>query len=286
MLSCMLDENGNYNKNYKILDQLGNTHIVLKNSEIIGSYMYEPFGKQITLFSENQTRLSFIGKEKDIESELGDFGVRKYDNEIGRFTSIDPLWEKYYSWTPYHYCSNNPVMGSDPGGKADGATLTAFEAFLIQLGQAVGIPTSVSVGILLTPLVLTGDSSPTQSKTTVQTKEEDPPIIYMTIPKEKEQSNTMEARNLANNPQKLGKLKGNKTSANSPKMDGGNKDIWNRFKEALKQKSGDGYKEYMENNPDLRRELHDFQKPFKVGQNVPKEDIPKVINEFIKQLEG
>jgi hypothetical protein len=42
--------------------------------------------------------------------------VRKYDNEIGRFTSIDPLWEKYYSWTPYHYCSNNPVMGSDPGG--------------------------------------------------------------------------------------------------------------------------------------------------------------------------
>jgi hypothetical protein len=42
--------------------------------------------------------------------------VRKYDEDIGRFTSIDPLWEKYYSWTPYHYCSNNPVMGSDPGG--------------------------------------------------------------------------------------------------------------------------------------------------------------------------
>jgi RHS repeat-associated protein len=71
---------------------------------------------QLTKNTENQTRLSFIGKEKDIESELGDFGVRKYDNEIGRFTSIDPLWEKYYSWTPYHYCSNNPVMGSDPGG--------------------------------------------------------------------------------------------------------------------------------------------------------------------------
>jgi RHS repeat-associated protein len=119
MLSYMLDENGNYNKNYKILDQLGNTHIVLKNSEIVGSYMYEPFGKQFTLFSESQTRMSFIGKEKDIESELGDFGMRKYDSEIGRFTSIDPLWEKYYSWTPYHYCSNNPVMGSDPGGMAE-----------------------------------------------------------------------------------------------------------------------------------------------------------------------
>jgi len=26
-----------------------------------------------------------------------DHDVRKYDDEIGRFTSIDPLWEKYYS---------------------------------------------------------------------------------------------------------------------------------------------------------------------------------------------
>ena len=44
--------------------------------------MYEPFGKQITLFeSSSKDRLSFIGKEKDIESNLGDFGVRKYDNE-------------------------------------------------------------------------------------------------------------------------------------------------------------------------------------------------------------
>jgi RHS repeat-associated protein len=57
---------------------------------IVCSYTYEPFGKQITLFSESQTRLSFIGKEKDIESELGDFGVRKYDEVQGRFTSIDP----------------------------------------------------------------------------------------------------------------------------------------------------------------------------------------------------
>jgi RHS repeat-associated protein len=165
MLSYMLDENGNYNKNYKILDQLGNTHIVLKNSEIIGSYMYEPFGKQITLFTESQTRLSFISKEKDIESSLGDFGVRKYDEVQGRFTSIDPLWEKYYSWTPYHYCSNNPVMGSDPGGlNGEGVLSTGFWTTVYEVSKAIPALSATIPGLLLTPLALGGDSSPTQAK--------------------------------------------------------------------------------------------------------------------------
>lgn len=59
--------------------------------------------------STGNNRLAFIKKEKDAESSLGDFEVRKYDEEIGRFTSIDPLWEKYYSLTQYHYMGNNLV---------------------------------------------------------------------------------------------------------------------------------------------------------------------------------
>jgi len=62
-------------------------------------------------------RLKYIGKQKDGESSLADHGVRKYDSDLGQFTSIDPLWEKYYAWTPYHYCGNNPVMAVDPSGK-------------------------------------------------------------------------------------------------------------------------------------------------------------------------
>ncbi len=61
-------------------------------------------------------RIGFIGKEKDAESNLGDFGVRKYEDFSGRFTSPDPLWEKYYGWSPYHYCRNNPVSRVDPNG--------------------------------------------------------------------------------------------------------------------------------------------------------------------------
>ena len=45
-----------------------------------------PFGEQIPVsLTGIKDRLSYIGKENDIESGLGDFGVRKYNNEGGRF---------------------------------------------------------------------------------------------------------------------------------------------------------------------------------------------------------
>lgn len=66
------------------------------------------------------------------------------DPAIGRFTSIDPLAEKYYSISPYVYVMNNPLKYIDPDGKnpvlialikglvggiADmGAQITAYQA--------------------------------------------------------------------------------------------------------------------------------------------------------------
>lgn len=42
--------------------------------------------------------------------------MRKYEYETGRFISIDPLWSKYYGWTPYQYSMNSPVMLVDFNG--------------------------------------------------------------------------------------------------------------------------------------------------------------------------
>ena len=36
---------------------------------------------------------------------------------IPRFTTMDPLCEKYYSTSPYAYCNNNPVKYIDPDGR-------------------------------------------------------------------------------------------------------------------------------------------------------------------------
>jgi hypothetical protein len=49
-----------------------------------------------------------------------DFEARHLDANIPRFTTMDPLCEKYYSVSPYAYCLNNPVRYVDPDGKDPG----------------------------------------------------------------------------------------------------------------------------------------------------------------------
>jgi len=46
-----------------------------------------------------------------------DYGARGYYAAISRWTSVDPLAEKYYSISPYVYCAGNPVNRIDPDGK-------------------------------------------------------------------------------------------------------------------------------------------------------------------------
>ena len=47
---------------------------------------------------------------------LYDFSARYLHTSLGRFTTIDPLAEKYPSISPYTYCNGNPVRYVDPDG--------------------------------------------------------------------------------------------------------------------------------------------------------------------------
>jgi len=80
-------------------------------------------------------RTSYIGREKDTESELAMHGVRQYSQEYGRFVSVDALWQKYLPLTPYQYAANNPISFLDYAGTHIVGTQPAAQAALVNTMQ-------------------------------------------------------------------------------------------------------------------------------------------------------
>lgn len=101
---------------YYLKDYLGNNRsLVSKNGVIAPHVEYLPFG---TPLKSGGDRFKYSDKEFDEMHGLNmyDFHARQYDPLFVRFTSIDPLAEKYYSISPYAYCNNNPLRYIDPTG--------------------------------------------------------------------------------------------------------------------------------------------------------------------------
>ena len=61
----------------------------------------------------------FTGHEKESDLAEGIYTTeyRLYDARVGRWLSVDPLWEKYVGMSPYNYCAGNPVKLVDPDGR-------------------------------------------------------------------------------------------------------------------------------------------------------------------------
>ena len=105
-------------------DHLGSTRAVLNISgSVLEKNDYYPLGLRHANSSYVITannRYKFNGKEEQKVGSLGvlDYGARMYDGYIGRWLTIDPIAEKYYSTSPYAYCANNPMRFIDPTGMA------------------------------------------------------------------------------------------------------------------------------------------------------------------------
>ena len=112
-------ENGQYY--YNVADHLGNVRILADASGVKKqSTVYYPYGLQTGESTGSEVQpYKYSGKEYDQLHGLNlyDFSARFYDPSLGRFMTMDPLAEKYYGWSPYAYCANNPLRFIDPKGK-------------------------------------------------------------------------------------------------------------------------------------------------------------------------
>lgn len=106
---------------YYLKDHQGNNRVVInQNGNVEETNHYYPFGG-VFASSQNVQPYKYNGKELDTKKGLNwyDYGARQYDAALGRFTTMDPMAEKYYGWSLYAYCKNNPINRIDPDGKDD-----------------------------------------------------------------------------------------------------------------------------------------------------------------------
>ena len=104
-----------------VTDHLGSVRAVTdSDGNVLHTYDYYPYGEDM---AESASAVSpsspvtslqpyrFNGKESQKFAGLPylDYGARFYHQLSSRWTTLDPLAEKYYSVSPYAFCSGNPV---------------------------------------------------------------------------------------------------------------------------------------------------------------------------------
>lgn len=114
---------GTPNYEYALKDHLGNTRVTFDSATGAGAPKqtdeYLPFGMDIPVGPVPSAKNKYLYNGKEVQEEFNqyDYGARFYDPVIARWTSVDPLAEKYSSLTPYNYTVNNPIRFIDPDGK-------------------------------------------------------------------------------------------------------------------------------------------------------------------------
>ena len=110
-------------RHFYITDHQGNIRAVTDATGAVEQTNdYRPFGSEFDAASTGTNPgldRRYGGKEKDAtqpSSPFYDFEARMYNTVYARFTTMDPLAEKYYSISPYAYCAGNPVNYTDTDG--------------------------------------------------------------------------------------------------------------------------------------------------------------------------
>jgi len=93
-------------------------------SNILQYNEYYPFGLQVSAksWTRDSTTNNFLfdgGNEFNPNSIWYETFFRGYDPQLGRFHQMDPMMDKYGSFSPYNYGSNNPILFNDPLGADD-----------------------------------------------------------------------------------------------------------------------------------------------------------------------
>ena len=114
-------EDGTPETFYCITDHLGSVRAMVDaEGNAVERNDYYPFGAQHARadYPQIANRYKFNGKEREKAGGANwlDYGARRYDPALARWTTPDPLGDSYLPYSPYAYCLNNPIKLVDPNG--------------------------------------------------------------------------------------------------------------------------------------------------------------------------
>ena len=124
---------------YYHLDALGSVRVVTDQAgQVVSRHDFLPFGEEYPgVQPAAKEKKLFTGHEHDAETGLDYFGARYYEAQVGRFTTIDPVytWKDNLTdpqrWNRYCYVRNNPLRFTDP----DGRVIFDWEQFKVHLNE-------------------------------------------------------------------------------------------------------------------------------------------------------
>ncbi len=122
VIRASVSTGGGMEVNYFLTDHLGSVRVIVNGNGVVQERNdYYPFGARHVRGDYPQlatNRFKYTGKEEQMTGDLKylDYGWRMYDSGLGRWFGLDLMAEKYYSWSPYHYCLVNPIKNIDPDG--------------------------------------------------------------------------------------------------------------------------------------------------------------------------
>lgn len=82
---------------------------------------------KLAYWPEKTTFLKRVGdgtKHQKKRVRTYDYGARFYDPALGKWHSVDPSAEQRFSFSPYSFCSNNPIIRIDSDGALDDIVIT------------------------------------------------------------------------------------------------------------------------------------------------------------------
>jgi len=145
---ALRNDQGKFDYEYFLKDHLGNTRVSFnQKGTILQDNSYYPFGMDLgeaLTYVDNtaiENKYKYNGKELQDDFGLGwyDYGARFYDAQLGRFHTIDPRAEVYFSWSPYNYVGGNPIRRIDENGEFWNYAFGAVIGGVVEAGAQIAI---------------------------------------------------------------------------------------------------------------------------------------------------